>query len=1486
MSEIQYLSRGIDHLGDLGAKLRDLQGFATLAFELIQNADDVPGATSISFDVCEEALIVDNNGVFSDCQKIKEYDCPWKLNQTIARRCDFHRFRHIASGDKRREADTTGAFGIGFIAVYQITDTPELISAGRHWIIHEDKPEVQRIEVCPGCVKCRASDLPGTRFILPWAQDSNSSMRQGLQAESVSPDAQQRFIDELEQTLPIAMLFLKRITNIEVKWNGCIRHSFKQEKDRLWHMIEGDFAEIANTLRSKHPKRIEDKKSAKVILAIPINDDPTGLLCAYLPTQQNTKLPFHINADFFTTNDRKRVHLADGFQSEWNRAALKAAAYAVADSIERLTSLLGPKRFWSFLNTLKQVADLERGEPAYTEFWKVVEPRLKTAKIVYTTKNEWIKPNEAVLLSQKEEAAAIPVLEAMDFNIVHEDLRPYQTLLRIESVGVPLLDIGRLCNKLTNDGLIEHTETTNLPIYLSKKAFREALWTYIPLLLERQQRTLKVKEEDENRLRKVALAPGRDGSLWPCGEINKADKETVLLFQSCGNAIQFVGEDPAFSSLAYLCRRFDAATAIQILANIDGDTLEAAWHVRKLDLIKLFGWFENSKKDILEDTNLRRGIAGLPIFPSSGKLHQMNALVLPGDFVDELQLAEIVDLAALGGRREFLQDLHMQVLDFRNYVYSRIPMAFRNEDVSVEKRRAVVTLLAKRLGEIKDDQDVQNALVSLSLIECTDGKFRKASQCYFEGEAVNDCLANGVHLVLLRGNDSAAIRDLYNWLGVASKPRPADLLERIKNISRLSCTAENVQIIQKIFTYLGTVFHDELPAVLDELASLAWLPARGKQDRWHRPEELYAVFQAYLFESQALFLDIPSKIQQDSSKFLGLLAIKTAPSMGLIVKHILYCCDKGLPVHQDVYRVLNDKAEDPALNLLKDKKCLHLGNKYYSPNQVFWGEHPFGHYRQRLSEELRSYNNFMQKIGVRDVPTYKDSFQVLHEISTEFGNTNLPLDDDTYAILMACWRMLENAHENGNISIDQLASLHDVKCVANAGKVLYPPDWMFFENRAGLAAKFDKFLKGNIIPRPIGAAKAMTAAGVRTLGSAVETQLLENGDPSDDATMASRIRERRNHFGRVIESQMPGSGSVSALQRLERLQCMATTSLMIRYHLNIFNRTLASQPETVPALYRSDTDCLYFVKKNGRVVSWPAIARELAIAIFPDEDPGRIAAGIKEVLAAETADTATATLNELGFAGLDTDVFQAPDAGQTAISLGDDFPIEEIPPSTTNNLPSPDETSPKNAADAIESILGKGTPPPTKPITGHDSDPVQAGGGKSKDTKSSSGTKNKRPVLRSYVPSPDAKDDMATGGSDGEGQARNPIDLAGVRHVLDYETNSGRIPKEMPHKNPGYDIESRSIKGEVVRYIEIKSLSGHWNHSYATLSRPQFDKAVSLGDAFWLYVVENAESENFQIHRIQNPALKANHFMFDDGWRSVAEIDDQQTVPKQETENK
>src|SRR4029077_1534621 len=72
-------------------------------------------------------------------------------------------------------------------------------------------------------------------------------------------------------------------------------------------------------------------------------------------------------------------------------------------------------------------------------------------------------------------------------------------------------------------------------------------------------------------------------------------------------------------------------------------------------------------------------------------------------------------------------------------------------------------------------------------------------------------------------------------------------------------------------------------------------------------------------------------------------------------------------------------------------------------------------------------------------------------------------------------------------------------------------------------------------------------------------------------------------------------------------------------------------------------------------------------------------------------------------------------------------------------------------------------------------------------------------------------------------------------------------------------------------FIEVKSVPEDWNRRGVGLSREQFDRASELGDKYWLYVVENAEGDEFHIYRIQDPARKTNQFFYDDGWIGVAE---------------
>lgn len=1273
----QYLSRGIDYLGDIGAKLRDLQGFKTLANELIQNADDVSAATSMTFNVCDDALIVDNDGVFSDCGQIEQHECPWKDESVKGYRCDFHRFRYVASGDKRAEKGTTGAFGIGFIAAYQITDRPELMSAKRHWIMNEDRSENERIQVCPGCANCNSIQLPGTRFIFPWAKNANTSLRKALRAQAIAQSDIEALFAELNHSLLPSMLFLKHLRTIELHRNGKVHQILQRldeggsliltdgqpANDRIWHTFGGEFSEEAKDLSIRHSGLIEPKRSSQVTIAIPQENECNGLFCAFLPTEQETGFPFHINADFFPSNNRKRLNLTSGYEAEWNRAAIRAAAKILAQNLDLLPKLLGHRSFWELLEKVKKVSD-EAGkpsfEPALATFWKDLSPLLKTSSVVFTTRGEWAIPSKCYLLWKREEISVIPLLEKIGMKIVSEELHQYRNLLCSDAVGVPLLNIPALFNTLIDIGFDSSLEPHEWHNKLNDSKYLNKLWKEIVLLRNREKRELNGQTEHDDLLKKLSMAPVLGNRLFPCQEAFHADPSTVILFSKICPDIPFLSCDSDFEPLTDLCQPFDAATAIEVLDSLGPDKLSQAWKEKRLDIKQLFEWFENHRQEILDHTQVKQSLEKLAIYPSLGRLHQIKSLALPGDFQDHLGLAEIVDLNAIGGRQEFLRYLGMPELDFETYA-KRLPDVLKSSDIAVEKRRKVVFLLAKRLGEIKGNQIIRDALAASPLVECTDGTFQKASDCYFHNETIISCLGASILTAVIPQSQVVDCQSLYEWLGVANQPRISDLLDRIKGIAGTPYDAEIFQLIITIISHLEKRIQDgSPPSELQGLQNLSWLPAKGKTDRWYKSNELFAVFHDYLFESQALFLDVPRNIQNTNSKILEFLGIQKTPSTELVVKHLLHCSQKNISIHQEVYRFLNDKAEEPKLHMLRGQKCLYLQEqeRYLPPDQVFWGEHTLGRYRQQLNENLRVFGNLFKKLGVRDRPNHTDAIAVMKEIAGDFEAKKLPLDEQDQAVVLACWRLLETAIDAGRLTEQEARSLQGLKCVLNANGMLNPPEWTFFENRAGLAKKFRMFLANNVIPRPIDGGRAMAFVGVRPLGMAVEVQLLKCEDPVQDGDLPNRIHERQNALARILDAQIPSKSISEVLKRLSAIRFESAQSLVISYKLHAFNQLRESDPESTPALYLADAGRFIFTNHNGKI-AWPAISRELAIALLPDQDPGRIAAGIKEVLTADSAIQADKTLDELGYPKLDTDPPKIIESVVSVNALGINEPIKK-----------------------------------------------------------------------------------------------------------------------------------------------------------------------------------------------------------------------------------
>src|SRR5262245_43567750 len=117
------IERGWNHLEEIRSTLADLQGSGSLAQELIQNADDAE-ASELTFRFTEGALVVEDDGGFTKCADPAARECAYLEKKR--RVCDFHAFRELGGATKRTDPLTTGAFGIGFLSVYQVTDRPEI----------------------------------------------------------------------------------------------------------------------------------------------------------------------------------------------------------------------------------------------------------------------------------------------------------------------------------------------------------------------------------------------------------------------------------------------------------------------------------------------------------------------------------------------------------------------------------------------------------------------------------------------------------------------------------------------------------------------------------------------------------------------------------------------------------------------------------------------------------------------------------------------------------------------------------------------------------------------------------------------------------------------------------------------------------------------------------------------------------------------------------------------------------------------------------------------------------------------------------------------------------------------------------------------------------------------------------------------------------------------------------------------------------------
>lgn len=116
-------------------------------------------------------------------------------------------------------------------------------------------------------------------------------------------------------------------------------------------------------------------------------------------------------------------------------------------------------------------------------------------------------------------------------------------------------------------------------------------------------------------------------------------------------------------------------------------------------------------------------------------------------------------------------------------------------------------------------------------------------------------------------------------------------------------------------------------------------------------------------------------------------------------------------------------------------------------------------------------------------------------------------------------------------------------------------------------------------------------------------------------------------------------------------------------------------------------------------------------------------------------------------------------------------------------------------------------------------------------------------------------------------ETRMKIEAKAIDLIIRQEPTLNRTPEG----NPGFDLFEIDSNGELLRWVEVKAMTGTLEDRPVGLSHTQFNYAREKGEAYWLYVVERAtDPMHARVLRIQNPAAKAQTFTFDHGWREIA----------------
>jgi hypothetical protein len=1517
-------------IGGIRQILTGLQGFDSMAREIIQNADDAE-AKIIRFDIDHEALLIWNNATFVSCG-VENAQCKWETDSRYKgkrKACDFHAISNLSSSNKYQDPSLIGRFGIGFVSVYQITDTPIIRSQDIQLELNPLQAENNIITI---------EKIDGSEFKLPWAFESHSPIRSALSASALTPNDIDVLQRDLISVADDCLLFLRNLTKIEITRDGKlvksvkkqnvddnkIRLSFAPEKGKEdWFVIHANAEEQAAPLREKYPpiRNLGRQTDLQIAFRLDKDEPQSGKLFAYLPTEQASPVPCHINADFFPEQNRKALVLS-GEQHEryWNEMLLDVSATEIANHLVALREVLGPQGLWRLIGSAFE----EKNSPHFGRFWNAINSISSEEKIVWCSAERWEIANSCRIGSKEISNEEEQALTHISLDLIHSSLRPYQNAL--QSLGAKRLTLASVVEALEIWDEVQLDQDLS-DASVTIKQLLIPLWSITNSLVPEDLEGTEVGLKIISRLKQVRFAPQHGEELSPIDDLYRLPPPiTNEQIKKHISTLPLVEE--SFSQFTNIHHSVDLLTFSRLLSEVatrvTNDETAATFFGTEKKLAQTFYKLLSIYPRTEEDNNVSV-IQNAPILAAHNRFLTPSEAVLPGGFEDPVGRFNTLDISYYDDRsQEFLRDvLGVQILTLKGYILNHLS-SILEEGITDAEYVALIEQLTSHI-ELLHDDDVRKNLIGLALVKTLDGNMHQAKDCYFKTPELIEILGDQPSLwadtSLFDTYQKDSIKAFLSHLGLRAQPSLEHALDRIDTVVEHSPSAITQAAITNLLQFVFQAFEDEnignregeFSEEINRLQYTDWLPANVEgalnPEEWYAPHELYQPFRSGGFESQVPVLAIrpfPKK------EFLDFLEMPAVPETSIVVDHLIYCAESGKEVSDYTYQILNDKLREEddlsSIEKLISQKCVYSPKlkAYLSTTRIFWSKPRISYYCFQAPDWMHRYKELFDFLGVMEEPSGETFAGVLEDIAKDFGGQAEPVSIETQIVHELCMNELASEiREHPKDGQDLLNNLSQHPFLITIAGSLAFCDEVAVRDNDWLVEAFGDELNGLLIHQSPECTEVIDLLNISRLSSVTAIEAVRLGEEIPDKAASLIINERLELLVWLFSS-FRSDTKKRIYDSLKSVEIVHTDFIRVRSVFSLSDPSIVSIPKNEQVLFDKTVNKLYLHLDLGDAFWTPALRAMISTLVAGDEsiDVRQSALNASNVLLAPSYDIARQQLEQAGFS--ENAIIEAREIELDDTDLGElDFADDEANDVVGGNLPVVEEgekldgdgtsqsinhdSEPTNKdtshSEDLENSSDRSTEPSDKSEqssqgnhqsrhrnqhqTGLPNDRAERSGAETSETNPGA---RRTEWMRSYVAPLVDEEEKTRTSSDGQQERNMAIDDAAMKAVIEFETDRQCSVERMPHLNPGYDVISIDQSSGKRRLIEVKGLDGEWTERGVKLTRTQIMNAEEYGDEFWLYVVEHArDDKNRSVYAINNPFFKAKEFWFDDAWKKVVD---------------